>query len=1127
MLRLAGIVLSFALCVLPLLAGPSDPIQDLLRLPEPLPGQPVAPQGPRVIGELGNPADDAPLETVARYWAQRSDADAEGASERVKQRLLEACEARPEYLPGLLSRLPDTPLAHDRIKAILDKDLASPHFGKDWQHSVARYLMFHSRYFREDLIRAAEQAHDEDNSPSGEEELKALAKLDWPAAEPILKKHTASTNPRVGALAISLLYAHYGDEGGYRTRLKQLVEDRSAPGRARDIAADALLTTAWKGRDEWYVSLFRDPTLRQLQDGPLVMTPLGNIAMAPENWIAMLTELVSSPDRAAHDNAVECLIHGFQLKNARRDALLPLLPWLNDPKWSSASDRLRLIQSMDEIEMPEAVPGLIAVLDQDHDFDRSYAAEALAHYRDHRAVPALKRALERAADADHRMRIVQGLVACGGVDDEDAAKGIEAYASQIATEKGEEELIRASWDEDSARRIAPAVYVGAHLSRQKPPSETVVQRLLARVKVLQSTQPDLAKSLSVIIAKWSVQSVDRDLVKRIVNGKADALTIQAGIQRRESLRQSVGAELESAAAGSGTAAGIAVTLLNDRPRALVILQGSDSGAQRALLACARLARDPLPISELGRLLGSGDALLSTAAEAYLTAEDSTAARELVLARHRGGAMILGARQDYDPGHNTFSAFDQLEARLRDEARNGAEIFALLTAGYWGDAGQIIVRVEKDRADVTYAADPARYYLRDLSAAELAKLREFIASSRIEDQGPLAIPVHDGMQYEYFHVAKDGGRRVFMNNPGLGGSGGSVYDLVCDHFRNLPGAGKMELKYRLAGQVPGFKVLLADQRSQVLSVWAQGADVRLFVREDRDARAGGVALSANGGAQVTIESPQEPATPQWVSFADGKVGSPVRAPSGSELISLNDGMPPSMEIKPHFRPSPWLLNPGEYRYRVGDWNGKEGLWKGRAGHDPILILEGNCAFPIITPDGRWAVIAKTDGSWAEPNYVVRVDLASGKALKLDVPVADTFDPVAYVPAHGKILVMRAKDPESITGKKGVGPDQPEYRLVDPQTGATEIVSGEFAPLLEVSSRPLQPTGTPDEVWAAIFNAQKRTTEVGRYDTRRFAFRPTLSLPGIRFASSEMWIDEPNGQVYVAYNGHLLQMPLTGR
>ncbi len=347
----------------------------------------------------------------------------------------------------------------------------------------------------------------------------------------------------------------------------------------------------------------------------------------------------------------------------------------------------------------------------------------------------------------------------------------------------------------------------------------------------------------------------------------------------------------------------------------------------------------------------------------------------------------------------------------------------------------------------------------------------------------------------------------MNKPGMGGTGGSAYDRACDYFRRLPESGKMELRYRAAKDIPGFEVLLAEPSAAVLSVWKRGADIRLLI--------------AGSGRN---SQPVDATGPRWVAFSEGKASAPAGSPAEFLPLDLRQGLPPKMEIEEQRHASPWALTVGGNTYRIGTWSGKRGLWKLARGRDPVLVIEGNCANPVITPDGRWAVVAKADGTWAQPHSVYRVDLASGKIGKLDIPAADRFYPVAYVPSHGKVLLLRASASEPYDGRKQVGPEGPQYRLLDAASGASEIVTGELAPLESQSIRPLQPTGKPHQVWAAGFNSGTGSNEIGSYDTLAFGFHPALSVPLMRFDSVQMWVDEAEAKIYVAYDGHLLRMVL---
>ena len=84
----------------------------------------------------------------------------------------------------------------------------------------------------------------------------------------------------------------------------------------------------------------------------------------------------------------------------------------------------------------------------------------------------------------------------------------------------------------------------------------------------------------------------------------------------------------------------------------------------------------------------------------------------------------------------------------------------------------------------------------------------------------------------------------------------------------------------------------------------------------------------------------------------------------------------------------------------------------------------------------------------------------------------------------------------------GPDQTQHWLLNPATGTVEPVSGEVRPWSEQTYRPRQSTSRAGEVWAAIYNRQTGSTEVGRYDTRALRFNPVLPVPEIKFDSMDV-------------------------
>jgi hypothetical protein len=308
--------------------------------------------------------------------------------------------------------------------------------------------------------------------------------------------------------------------------------------------------------------------------------------------------------------------------------------------------------------------------------------------------------------------------------------------------------------------------MGAELAQMGPSDETVTI-LVQRSHQLKAEDPEQSRRLDLLISAWPSLSSDRETVRQIKEGTVTPQAIANALERRKLLQKTVKMELAELGASQGAPAGFASVLLADSDRESAILQGTDEEAQSAMMASARLIRESLAIYPVAKLLNSSNPYLASAAEAYLETEDSPQARNLVLGMHPNQAKIIGARESYDPGHFSYKSFDQLEGQLSEQVRQAKEpdeLYALLSAGYWGDAGQIIVHVRQHEATLEYIKRSQQTKRRALSAAELELLVRFLQENQIDDLGPLNLAANDGMQYEYIHLTRAGGRRVFMNNP---------------------------------------------------------------------------------------------------------------------------------------------------------------------------------------------------------------------------------------------------------------------------------------------------------------------------------------------------------------------------
>jgi hypothetical protein len=130
------------------------------------------------------PADDAPIkELIDYYWDQNHGANIPKPSDKVRQRLLEACEDRPGLTLRLIECLPETPDADDRLYKLLEEDDGENSAG--WKASLQNWLLRNSRYFRDDLLAAAREEA-ANGTPPGEN-LRSLARLDWEAARPLVR----------------------------------------------------------------------------------------------------------------------------------------------------------------------------------------------------------------------------------------------------------------------------------------------------------------------------------------------------------------------------------------------------------------------------------------------------------------------------------------------------------------------------------------------------------------------------------------------------------------------------------------------------------------------------------------------------------------------------------------------------------------------------------------------------------------------------------------------------------------------------------------------------------------------------------------------------------------------------
>lgn len=1068
------------------------------------------------------------------YWLRWNNATAGPVlSEVNKQRLLDACAKDIRLLTAYVSVFPGDDSTAKRIKDVYDKALNDPSLDISLD-TVKNWLMFKSKFFVNELFARASRLKDDDKSGSinNQDALEALARLDWQTAEPLVKAFANSAQPRSSALALTLLYQQaisdkdLDAEENYRSRLKTIASDRNAPGRARDTSIEALSKTDWSGRDDWYLSLFADDSVREVFDGYYGFHPLTTLFNRdPDKWIPIMTRLVESKDRAVQQAAASCLVI-YATNHPGRDAILPVLRWLSDPNWlrlRGSTQRAWFMQVMNQLEIPESVPGLIWIVENE-EANRHWAARTLAHYKDPRAVPALRKALAQ-SNEENRKLILEALLASNGIPDSEAIAALEAYVAKRMTAEGREEVdrYRSYGDEPLPVQLSIAKY----LATIKEVPGSLARSVLAHAESLKKTNPTMRQSLLAIANQWQSRAIDLDMIQRIASGSADVNTIATALERRTMLRENLGAELQMLAERTDETLGIGAVLLNDPQMAQSILTSENQQPQIGLLAGARLTQTPLPVDLVGRLLPSKNPLLALAAKRYLLAEDSTDARKLLWQHHPDQGFVTGWRENYaNIGDSDFEPLAKAEEKLRSELfkeEGPLEIFALIVNSE--QRHSYILRVYANKVIYTHYEDNSRYRERVISQAELAAFKELVDTAGLADLGPQFNDCHhDCWIAEFLALNKSEPWRVFSYGPF------TTWDSLLERFELLGRGEGARVRYDLENEIKGLEVLYADDKLWVKNVWEDNDEIRIFVERpvteeelkevattEEDDRYSEAAKAERRRKELALRK----ARISWRKLDGNKATAVVAQPPGYSTFD-------EANFPADHNPSADYAT-GNAQMVSHDTiviaRSFDGLWKQAAGRKPVRIgdEDGVYGSPIATADGKWVVLAKTDTDWSKPNYIVRFNLQTGQEFRVNIEPAEELNPIAFLPGRNRVLLRRGESEYDVSGKR-LDVDPPEYFLLDAATGETQKVSGEFGPLSQEGKRFLQPTSQPQEFWAAIPDEAKNQTRVGRYSLKDFSFKPVMVVPQISFESFAMWVNEKREKIYVVYKDQLLSLPL---
>lgn len=391
---LSAVALCMALLVIGLFSFmPASEAQEntillLLEMPAPPPPNPTyrpafSERSEDFFDKKTPPPDNASTEDLLDYWKHQNQYDAKyqyvpEPSPKTLERLLGEVEKKPELLSQVIYSFPESTETAEFVKRLYDAEMSDQKFDAEWRTAVKKWLTYHTSYFSGELYQIAKEAADTDEYVTNQDEVLALARVDWEKAKPILDRLLADSNQPVSqTLARWAYYKHAIATGDamdiekYRRELQDTVENKEATPGNRDLAMDALVESGdFPGRDDWYYSLLEDETLYELRVDGQVYTGLTTIInhSPDDKYVAKMVELAASSSPAVRSAAVRNLSTLLDDNIARKNPSIvrALLPWLENPKWAKevSGERTKVVGALRLLVMPESVPGLIAMLNE-------------------------------------------------------------------------------------------------------------------------------------------------------------------------------------------------------------------------------------------------------------------------------------------------------------------------------------------------------------------------------------------------------------------------------------------------------------------------------------------------------------------------------------------------------------------------------------------------------------------------------------------------------------------------------------------------------------------------------------------------------------------------------------------
>lgn len=888
-----------------------------------------------------------------------------------------------------------------------------------------------------------------------------------------------------------------------RSFLQWLVEDGSSRA-LTEQALRCLLTADWSGRDDWFFD-WLGRRLAPLLEADAIAAEAVAALVNPRarEWMPRLSRELRSAG-PVRDALVEVLsagcdatilrMIGLPIGNLCNEQVVELLiPWLEDPSWSSASyvTRLRVLQNLDTFTAPAVKPVLVDLM-----------TRATADLSSHELV-ALVDAIRHHSQDDPSWIGVEAVQAAW------RAGILPTHVDRTIADWG---ILSVEEHVEGALRC-PAFFP------EETGDATFWRVFRARVEEGHLLQGEAAIDLLHTLIEVVPAESDGMAIEAIARGVFDVWALRSLLCHRDRIRANTQSRAADLVARGDAMDGFFAALYGNYGRIAELLREGTRTQRLMLLGSARLGCVPLPSEALEALYHGGDEDVRLAITSYLASVDTAAARATLLALLPDRYLMLGSRQDLsrthfgpevsfsDPRRDRLCPSDTERAIVESFSQRGApdEAIALYSDGGEGGDGSILIERRGEQIRLLREPEGGEFYLGAVLPYDQWKwLMKVVAEAGVFELPDLETPVLGGWEFQLTLYTPKFGLRRYMSNPSY--AAGSPYHVVVWALNRLVDLYSVERQYHAVDRAPGAAIVYRGQMGEALAVERTGENWC-------------VALPGESRFD-TISS-----TMRWHELKNGQIGAPVDTPSRWRLAQ-----PSLVALDSRFYgyplPRPWgaaiesgFLATGQSR----DDPSLEGLFRVDESGTLELLEGGKFSFPVTDGTRKWCLVREQSGA-----KLVRFRLENRRVERLDCSDPLGWRPILWLDLYHGVLCSRAR--QDAAGIPRASAPATEYAIYDPAADAWKQIDGD-ASLLERRSlcyAPLQARRDPHVLWALdplpINDLPPLRVSLGRYDLRTFEFQPALEIERLFFREHQMCVSEEEGVVRVAVNGDVLSFPL---